>query len=231
MKDRDLKNKIKAIAMNLGADLVGIASVERFAGAPEGFHPTDIVPQAKTVVVLAKVFPKEVLINKRRLTAYKSAFDGLVSKLDSIALNLANYIEELGFKAYPVPTDDPYTSWDEETLHGRGDLSHRHAAVAAGLGVMGKNTLLITPQYGNRVYLTSIITNLDIEADPLLELNLCPEDCRICLDACPAGALDGQTVVQKLCRPQMSTKLPRGFSVYGCWECRRVCPVGNRSVY
>ncbi|MGE5417927.1 MAG: epoxyqueuosine reductase [Acidobacteriota bacterium] len=223
-----LRNQIKDNARNLGADLVGVASVDRFADAPNGFHPTDIMPQAKTVIVLAKAFPKEVLINKRRLTSYTNVFGGLVARLDSIALEIANYIEELGFRAYPVPTDDPYTSWDEENLHGRGDLSHRHAAVAAGLGILGKNTLLVTPQYGNRVYLTSIITNLEIEPDSLLEGGLCPEECRICLDACPAGALDGTTVIQKLCRPQMSATLPRGFKIYACWECRRVCPVGNR---
>lgn len=223
-----LKREIQDLARNLGADLVGIASVDRFGGAPEGFHPTDIMPQAKTVVVLARTFPREVLINKKRLTTYYHVYQTLKNQLDLIAVQLANYLDSLGYRSYPVPTDDPYTAWDEENRCGKGDLSHRHAAVAAGLGVLGKNTLLVTPQYGNRVYLTSIITDLEIEPDTLLDVDLCPEECRICIEACPVGALDGKSVIQKLCRQNIGVVLPRGFSVYGCWECRRVCPVGAR---
>lgn len=55
--------ELKAVARNLGADLAGIAPVERFAGAPEGFKPTDIMPGAQSVVVMAKRIPKEVIKN------------------------------------------------------------------------------------------------------------------------------------------------------------------------
>jgi epoxyqueuosine reductase QueG len=109
-----------------------------------------------------------------------------------------------------------------------GDLSHKHAARAAGLGVLGKNSLLITPQYGNRVHLVSVITDLDLEPDPLVEEELCPPNCRLCLDACPAGALKGdRVVVQKLCREIIGKTLPKGYWVYHCWECRRSCPAGK----
>lgn len=62
----------------------------------------------------------------------------------------------------------PYFHWDEGTHYAAGDLSHKHAAVVAGLGVLGKNTLLITPQFGNRVNLVSIVTDLEIEPDAVL---------------------------------------------------------------
>ncbi|HUW63516.1 MAG TPA: hypothetical protein VMW83_02285 [Spirochaetia bacterium] len=105
-----------------------------------------------------------------------------------------------------------------------GDLSHKHAARAAGLGVLGRNSLLITPQYGNRVDLVSVITDLDLEPDSL-------PHCRLCLDACPAGALKGnQVVVQKPCREIIGKTLPKGYWVTACWECRKVCPAGGTVV-
>ncbi len=228
MESNNIKTEIKAQAIKMGADLAGFASVERFGGCPEGFRPTDLMPKAQSVIVLAKRLPREAVINKRRLTIYKNVNVTLNIRLDQIACQLACFIEDQGFRAYPVPADDPYTYWDEVNLHGKGELSHRHAAVVAGLGKLGKNNLLITSRYGNRVNLVSILTDVAIEPDPLSEEELCPEECRVCLEACPAGALDGSTVVQKLCRQQFGVTLPRGFSVYGCWECRRVCPTGGK---
>lgn len=225
----ELKNTVKSYGSTLGASLLGIASMERFSDCPAGFGPSDIMPQARAVVVMAKPIPRELIINDYRLTAYSQVHKTVLGLLDTIAYQMACFIEEKGYRAYPVPADDPYTSWDEENQHGNGDLSHRHAAVAAGLGVLGKNTQLITPQYGNRVDLVSVITDMVLEPDPLVGEKLCPDACRLCLDACPVGALDGRSVVQKLCRKQCVVNLPRGFSVYGCWECRRVCPVGMKT--
>lgn len=224
-----MKEKIKAAALNMGADLVGVASMARFTGAPSGFHPTDIMPQAKTVVVIAKKIPDHLVYSSHE-TAYTNTFQALLRRLDYIACDLAIFVEQNGGQATPIPADDPYIYWDEENRHGKGDLSHKHAAHAAGLGILGKNSLLITPQYGNRVHLVSVITSLDLEPDPPVIAELCPPKCRLCLDACPSGALKGdQVVVQKLCREIIGKTLPKGNWVYNCWECRRVCPAGTLS--
>ena len=99
----------------------------------------------------------------------------------------------------------------------------RHAAVLAGLGSLGKNTLLINKLYGNFITLGAILTNLDLKSDPLSE-ELCIENCRLCLDNCPVQALDGKTANQKLCRPYTYTTNDRGFSVINCNKCRTICP-------
>lgn len=54
-------NEIKKLCRSLGADLVGIASVDRFVNAPKGHHPTDVMPTAKSVISLGTVLPKETL--------------------------------------------------------------------------------------------------------------------------------------------------------------------------
>ena len=224
-----LKKEIKAIALSMGADLVGVASLERFNGAPLGFNPADIMPRAKTVVVMAKKMPDQ-LVYGELATAYTNTFQALIRKLDEIACDLAVFLEKRGGRAMPIPADDPCTYWDAKNCRGMGDLSHKHAAQAAGVGILGKNSLLITPQFGNRVHLVSVITDLDLEPDPLVEDDLCPQKCRLCLDACPPGALKGgQVVIQKPCREFVGKTLPNGNWVYACWECRKVCPASKKS--
>lgn len=226
----NLNEEIKARVLSMGADLVGIAPLERFNGAPKGFNPIDIMTQAKTVVAIAKKMPNQ-LVYGNLATAYTNTSQTLLRKLDEIASDIAIFIEKKGSQAIPIPADDPYTFWDAEKRRGMGDLSHKHAAQAAGLGVLGKNSLLITPQYGNRVHLVSVITDLEIEPDALIMDELCPQKCRLCLVSCPSGALKGNQVVdQKLCRQIVGKTLPKGYWVYDCWECRKVCPAGSINV-
>jgi epoxyqueuosine reductase len=222
-----LKEEIKDVALKMGADLVGVASLDRFTGAPLGFNPADIMPEAQAVVVIAKKMPNQ-LVYGNLSSVYTNIIQVLHRRLDDIACDLANFLENKGGRAMPIPADDPYVYWDEKNSHGMGDLSHKHAAQAAGLGILGKNSLLITPKYGNRVNLVSVITDLNLDPDPLIKDELCLQKCRLCLDVCPASALKGdQVVVQKLCREIVGNTLSKGYWVYTCWECRRVCPAGD----
>lgn len=223
-----IKEELVKVARQQGVDLVGVAPVARLAGAPAGHRPTDLMPTARSVIVMAKRLLREALTNQSRLTFYLPQIERSFQVLDRAALEVALFLEDQGGRALPVPADSPYTEWDAERMHGAGELSHKHAAVAAGLGIMGKNTLLVTPQYGNRVHLVSVITDLAIEPDPLCEKQLCLEGCRRCIEACPAKAIqeDG-TVSQKRCREIIGKTLDRGFFVYACRECRRVCPHGG----
>jgi epoxyqueuosine reductase QueG len=222
----NLKNKTKRFALSKGADLVGTASVSRFDGAPDGHKPEDILPDAKTVIVLAKRIPNGVVMDGPA-TSYHNMMIIFYDQLDLIAHEMAIYIEQQGGVAIPVPSDDPYYDWNPDKVHGRGDLSHKHAAQAAGLGKLGKSSLLITAEFGNRVQLVSVVTNLSLEPDPLVEDELCPSKCIICIESCPVKAItNGQQVNQRVCRSHMFLKLPKGQIIYGCRECRKVCPVG-----
>jgi len=220
-----LTEDLKKFARSLGADLVGVASVDRFAGAPEGHRADDVLPQAKAVVVCAKRIPNGIL--EGPATSYQRTMDVMHIQLDQIACQIAVFLEREGGLAVPVPADEPYCHWEEGNLYGRGDLSHKHAAQAAGLGRLGKNAMLITPEFGNRVQLVSVVTSVELAADEMIQRELCLSGCSLCIDACPAGAIgEGQQVNQKLCRGVMNQKLPRGWVVENCRECRKVCKVG-----
>jgi len=223
---KNLKDKVKEFVLSKDADLVGIASVSRFDGAPDGHKPEDILPDAKTVIVCAKRFPNSVVM-AGPATSYQHMMTILYNQLDLIAYEMAIYIEQQGGLAIAVPSDEPYYDWDPDKLHGRGDLSHKHAAQAAGLGRLGKNSLLITPEFGNRVQLVSVVTNLDLQPDPLVEDELCPSECIICIKSCPVKAItDEEQVNQRVCRSYMFLKLPKGQIIESCRQCRKVCPIG-----
>ena len=217
--------ELKQLARDHGADLVGAAPVERFAAAPAGHHPEDILPGAKTVIVCARRIPNGALDGAA--TAYHRAMEVAHVQLDLIAGQVAIFLEQNGGRAVAVPADEPYAHWEADRHYGRGDLSHKHAAQAAGLGRLGRNSLLITPQFGNRVHLVSIVTDVALPADAILDWEPCPKGCTLCRKACPAGAIgENQQVDQAMCRAEMLVRLPKGTVIESCRLCRKVCPAG-----
>jgi len=216
-----MEDRIKNIFSNLGSDLCKIANVERFKDSPSGFHPTDIYKECKSVIVFAKRIPKGLSYVSPRLS-YVKTIDIITNELDKIGCLASLEIEKLGGIAAPMPSDAPY-EYCSATMEGHGLLSMRHAALLAGIGSMGKNTLIISKEYGNMINLGAVLTNLDLKSDPLVD-NLCTPGCHLCLDHCPQKALDGQSANQKLCRNYTYIQNEKGHSLCNCNTCRVICP-------
>lgn len=215
---------VKALALGLGARTCGIATPDRFRGAPAGFRPTDLYPECQSVIVFLKEMPPDIILSENPIPYTHAAYQ-LYGELDRLGMDLCRALEAKGVHAMPVPTDTPYLHWEPERSRGMGILSLRHAAVQAGLGFLGRNTLLIHEHFGNMVYIGAVLARASLQADPLRSDASCPEGCSVCLDACPVGALDGTTVDQSRCRRQSFYKTPRGFDLYACNRCRRLCPL------
>lgn len=221
-----MKKKIKKFAYKFGADICGIAPIDRFDGAPVGFHPLDIYTNTKSVVVFAKKIPEGVFHSKSPIP-YTAINDIILEETIRISINLSVKLECMNnLVAVPVPTE-PYEYWDEKKLEGRGILSLKHAGYLAGIGVIGKNTLLTNKDYGNRILLGAVLLNIELEGDQIANYKFCTESCQQCINSCPANAIDGQTVNQKLCRDKSKSTTKKGYSLYICNECRKVCPYGT----
>jgi epoxyqueuosine reductase QueG len=153
----------------------------------------------------------------------------MVGKLDGISFYLSDELDRNGIGSVPIPSAEPYDYWDSNRRHGKGILSLKHAGVLAGLGVMGKNTLLITREFGNMIWLGAVLTSAELNPDPILSFQACAPSCTTCLDACSQNALDGVTLNQKLCREKSISYSEGGGWVISCNVCRKVCP--HRSAF
>lgn len=218
-----MKEKIKEIMMKLGADVCGVANIDRFENTPAGFHPKDIYKDCKSVVVFAKRIPNGLSFVNSRIV-YIKANDICLAEVEQIGYKASIEIENLGGIAVPLPPDAPYEYWDKDKMEGKGLISMRHSAMLAGIGSMGKNSLIINQEYGTMINLGAILTNLDLESDSLSK-ELCILGCHLCIDSCPQKAIDGKTVNQKLCREFTYSHNDRGFSVCNCNTCRVICPM------
>jgi epoxyqueuosine reductase len=216
-------NEIKSVALDLGADICGIAPVDRFYSAPKGFHPNDIYSDCLSVLVFAKKLPTGSLFASS-CVPYTYINRVITEEVDGLTLILSRKLEYLSVKNVPIPSDDPSEYWEAERFYARGILSLRHAGHLAGLGVLGRNTLLINDKFGNMIQLGALLLNLKLEGDPIAAYEACKEDCQLCIRSCPQSALDGTTVNQQACRPLSNYRNERGFVLKKCWECRRVCP-------
>lgn len=216
-------NEIKSTALELGVDICGIAPVSRFSSAPKGFHPNDIYSDCQSVLVFAKRLPTESLFASSCIP-YTYINRVITEEVDRLTLTLSRKLEYLAVKNVPVPSDDPSEYWEPNRSYARGILSLRHAGQLAGLGALGKNTLLINDRLGNMIQLGALLLNLKLEGDPIATYEACKENCQLCIRACPQLALDGTTVNQQACRPLSNYRNERGFILKKCWACRRVCP-------
>lgn len=217
----DLTAAVKAVARQFGAALVGVAPVERFDPlppvydrAPEGHHPRDFLPGARSVISIAQPILDPVLDAPARLAArdlptlpedVRYPYWDLVyditghavqdRMLEFIGQAVGQYLMARGWQAMIFPTTGVHPRIRGKTTHEAfrdapfkytyGPFSHRHAATRAGLGEFGYSNVVLTPQFGPRQRFNSIVTDAELVPDPLVTQPICLRDrCGLCLRAC-----------------------------------------------
>jgi epoxyqueuosine reductase QueG len=200
-----LSKDIRTLALEAGADVVGFAPAERFRSGPNETRPDYYLPKARSVVSIAVAYPQAIgqvwgtYAEERALPGPYMwfGFAYLNYELSHVALKVAKALEKCGYRSLPLPpahTLVQYRFYEKFDRWGRylGDFSHKHAAQAAGLGAFGWSNLFLTPIYGARQRLISIITEAPLEPRELMDSQeVCqPDKCRFaCVETCPIGAL------------------------------------------
>jgi epoxyqueuosine reductase len=221
-----LTEQAKQRAMALGANVVGVAGADGYRAAPEGHRPEDVMQGATCVVSMGFLQPRAV-IDKAMPTQYTRSIFTVAGVADQTAYLFALWLEDQGYEAIPVSARGMYM--DALVGEFRGDLSHKHTAMLAGLGEIGMNSLLINPKFGNRLFLVSVVTNAPLTPDrPFAEALCGRQECLLCVKACPVRAIlpDGRVDkirCAKYYRPYEDL-YKETWGVYFCHECRRICP-------
>lgn len=195
-KDTALTAQIKDFARTeLYADLVGVANIERFKGAPLMMSPQGILPSARSVIVMAVHHPDAAVElggeeHPQKIGPYCIQY-AMNMRLDEMSYRMGRFIETLGFAAVPIVSSNiwRYKGYKELKEHFAPDMSHLHAAVAAGLSEFGYSGLSITPEFGARQRYVSVITDAVLTPSPLVEPGSVCDNCMLCKKVCPTAAL------------------------------------------
>ncbi|WFT75953.1 tRNA epoxyqueuosine(34) reductase QueG [Halobacillus naozhouensis] len=252
MDIRTFKEEVVAYSKEVGIDKIGFASVDVFGelkarlkrqqdlGYQSGFEkgsleertePNRLLPGAQSIISVALAYPSKMhdaprsVKGERRGIFCRASWgrdyhDVLRDRLQK----LAAFIKER------------FPEAELSSMVDTGELSDRAVAERAGIGFSGKNSAIITEEFGSYVYLGEMVTNIPFEPDEPVD-DSCG-DCNICVDTCPTGALveGGQLNAQRCIAFLTQTKdfLPDEFRtklgnrLYGCDTCQTVCPKNRK---
>jgi len=227
-------NRIKSKILDWGADLVGVADIAPLNELK--VNPPNLLQGFVRAVSIAIQLPISIFeaILDKPTPNYSSAYKTANLILDQLAFKTAVAFQKDGYHSVPIPASQVL---DRENWYAA--ISHKAVARMAGLGWQGKNLLLITPQFGSRVRLVTVLTTAPLAVDTQIA-NKCG-DCMLCRDACPAKAIKGVNTTDHYrdrnealhfsrCVNQLTIEyaaLP-GIEAAICGICISVCPFGRK---
>jgi epoxyqueuosine reductase len=248
LMDLVTSTEVKEFARSRGVSLVGVTTAERIRDLPTGSisgvktlrAAAEELPSVRSVIVLAHhvwdpIF--NVACDPRfrgNGTPYLGGGSEWYQLYAEVTTNKAwqvvEYLKKFGHEA-TVPKNSPF----------------KLLAVEAGLGCQGKNTLVITPEYGPDVRFSAVLTSAELEPDEPFTEELCG-DCDRCIASCPTKALHPHEIDIRRClnyaveNPQsldvdedvraLEEKLikrPTQNSYIECAICQDACPMGRGS--
>lgn len=224
------KEELKDMLIELGATKVGFGYLE------------DVLPNKykhlKTGVSLAFRLSDAIVneIDNKPTHGYFHHYRTVNFRIDQIILTGISKLQEWGFLAMPVPASQ---SVNIDGNKYQGVFQHRTAATRAGLGWIGKNACLITDEFGPRIRLGTILTNMEVPYDDPIISSKCGQ-CNKCVKACPAIALRGnywypgikreELVDPQACSEHMSNYYKHIGRGSVCGICIKSCPKGTKTM-
>ena len=233
--DNKMIDKTEFIAKlhDWGASVVRIADTSILSGIDT--EPENLLADHTRAVSIAIHLSDAVMdkIDRQPTPLYSSHYSRVNALLDDLAIRATNLLQECGAQAVPIPASQILDSENWTSY-----ISHKAVAIAAGIGWQGKSLLVVNPDYGPRIRLTTVLTNADFDPDSPLK-NRCGK-CNQCKDHCPAGAIIGastdshyssrsEAIDLKKCVHQVRDvfgQLPNVTPLI-CGVCIKVCPWGQ----
>lgn len=190
---------IKKRAEEIGLDDVGIASIDRFEGAPPLMNPKSYFPEARSVIVTVQRVPRGTYRGIEEGTHWHNYTYYSYNRLNTFfrplrTYRLACFVEDHGWEAVPCYPSVPERNPVSEPVREGGlppniCTSVRIQGVGAGVGEMGWSKVFINPKFGPRVRLGSILTDAELTPDPVIEPGTLCVRCGRCVRECPGNAI------------------------------------------
>ncbi len=206
MKDKGKSEKsnydqLKEFATREGASLFGVADFAGFSEQHCSLSPETVRGLHRAVSIgfhLSGRILEDVSDGPTRL--YFFHYQRANVLLDELGLRITDFIQSRGWDALPVPASQ-IIDWEKQRAH----VSHKHTALKAGLGWIGRNNLLVTPGFGSRQRLITVLTDMPLAMDEPLPWGC--GTCRACISSCPSGSIKER---------------PEDFDHVGCYQMMKV---------
>lgn len=213
-------NMLKEYAFGNGASLFGVCEMDY-----SKIETTDILPGTlggldygiSLGAILSNRIVEGIIDHPTKLYFYH--YRQVNSLLDKLALCLTALIQGKGFEALPIPSSQ-IVDWTKQ----KGHISHKEVARLSGLGWIGRNNLLVNPRFGSRLRLVTVLTDMPLSVEKPLKEDC--GDCKICISACPAGAIkdEKEKFDHKKCYQQLDDfRKKHGISHHICGICVKAC--------
>jgi epoxyqueuosine reductase QueG len=227
---------LKEYTISLGSELYGVASAEAYAvHFPEKPQAARFVEKARSIIIIGLPYEPGTIatvlrpeLSGLRVKATEQVAGSTVRpigaeryflgeendiikrELSLMGYKIAKYLRHQGWNALHLPPSK------QDARFRTAPFYHMPAMYLAGLGTLGLNFTIITPEFGPRVYVSSIITDCELSSGQPIAEDLCVR-CKLCIKNCPIKALD-----------ESSGKNPFACASYGCCStCIAICPVGD----
>lgn len=217
MSKIDLEQRLKLLVFQSGGDLFGVAdltSAREFIAA-QGGEALARFPRAVSIGMRLSdlIVDQHSPDQKREDSLYwYHVYEVVTPALDFLAQRVCRELQAEGYQAFPVPASQPY---NRETL--RGVFSNKLAAHLAGLGWIGKSSLLLTPEFGPRVRFVTVLADAPLAPGKPTDKKC--GNCQMCVVSCPVQALKGWEF-------QPGDPVEVRFNTRACFEYRNTHPCG-----
>ena len=210
------EKEIEKMLTDGGASLVGFSSLSSVKNAPFPYAVT--IAYKLSDAILSTIDEKPTM-------PYFQHYRIVNTKLDLLALDCVRFIEGKGYFAFPVAAS-------QSTGEYHGYFPHKTGAVLSGLGYIGRNCLLITPEYGSKVRFSTVLTDMPLSPQRPPIPFLCGE-CTECVKACKGGAISGKEYCPETGREgffdaEKCSQYMKNFKDIGrgsvCGLCIKACP-------
>jgi ferredoxin len=209
------KKEVIEYAKNFGADLAGVASMDRFEGTPPQMDPRYIMPSAKSMIALGFRVMRGSLRGIEEGTFFSNypamGYGGLTYLyIPMTVINLCKIIEDHGYEAIPLGHQSDWRGIDNN-----GNLRENYSRPAApglpqpdimlhlricgylaGLGEIGYSKMFLSPEFGPRLRLGVVLTELDLAPDPIYSGPALCNRCMACVRECPGRAISAEKTVK-----------------------------------